>query len=54
MALMKIVWGNVPREVPGLGFIAANQEIAVKEKLARQLIRQGFAKAKKKPRRKQK
>jgi len=54
MALIKIVWGNEPREVPGLGLIAANQEILVKEKLAKQLIRQGFAKAKKKPRKKQK
>jgi len=54
MALIKIVWGNQPREVPGLGFIVANQETSVKEKLAKQFIRQGFARAKKKPRRKRK
>lgn len=49
-----IIWGDESREVPGLGLITANQEISVKEKLAKQLIRQGFAKAKKKSRRKRK
>lgn len=54
MALVKIIWRNEPREVPALGFIAANQEISVKEELAKQLIRQGFARVKKKSRRKRK
>ena len=49
-----IIWGDEPREVPGLGIIAANQEVSVKEDLAKQLIRQGFARVKKKSRRKRK
>jgi len=49
-----IIWGNEPREVPGFGLIAANQEVSAKEELAKQFIRQGFARAKKKPKRKRK
>lgn len=49
-----IIWGDEAREVPGLGLIAANQEVSVKEELAKQFIRQGFARPKKKPRRKRK
>jgi len=49
-----IIWGDEPREVPGFGLIAANQEVSVKEELAKQFISQGFARAKKKPSRKRK
>jgi len=49
-----IIWRNEPREVPGFGLIMPNQEVSVKEELAKQLIRQGFARAKKKPKRKRK
>jgi len=49
-----IIWGNEPREVPGLGLIAPDQEVPVKDELAKQFIRQGFARPKKKPKRKRK
>ncbi len=54
MALIKLIWLDEPREVAGLGLVLPHQEISVRENLANQLIRQGFARAKKKSRRKQK
>lgn len=49
-----IIWGDEPREVAGLGLTAPKQEVSVKEELANQFIRQGFARAKKKPKGKRK
>lgn len=49
-----IIWRDEPREVPGFGLIAAKQEVSVKEELANQFISQGFARAKKKPKKKKK
>lgn len=49
-----IIWADESREVPGLGLIAPKQEVKVKEELANQFIRQGFARTKKKPKRKRK
>jgi len=54
MALIKLIWLDEPREVTGLGLVLPHQEISVGDKLAKQLIRQGFARAKKKTGRKRK
>ena len=49
-----IIWGDEPREVPGLGLMVANQEVRINDEVAKQLISQGFAEAKRKPRKKTK
>lgn len=54
MALIKLIWLDEPREVTSLGLVLPHQEISVRQELSKQLIRQGFARVKKKTRRKRK